>query len=100
MFTINLNDPAQLSRENVAKLIGSQLDTQNWQLRVSKQGIAFLSAIVGSLDLEDVAFRFETWGVGNNYVGFQAAHDEKWVDEIYNDLLKNWPNPQASFIDR
>jgi hypothetical protein len=99
MFTIDLNDPHQFTRENVAKLIGSQLDTQNWQLRVTKQGIAYLSSITGSRDIDALAFRFETWGFGNNYVGFQAAHDERWVNQVFEDLTENWPSPKDSLID-
>ena len=98
MFTIDLNDPAQFTRESVAKLIGSVLDTQNWQLRVTKQGIAYLSDVTGSQDIDDLAFRFETWGEGNNYVGFQAAHDATWVEHVFTDLKENWPNPKDSYI--
>lgn len=36
MFTIDVNDAVQFTRANVAHLIGSQLDTQHWQLRVTK----------------------------------------------------------------
>ena len=99
MLTIDLNDPKQLTRENVAKLIGSVVDTQHWQLRVTKQGVAYLSDIVGGYELENLAFRLETWCAGNGYVGFQAAHDPRWVEEVYKDLTENWPNPKSSLID-
>ena len=98
MLTIDLNDPTQFTRENVAKLIGSVLDTKNWQLRVTKQGIAYLSDVTGSRDIEGLAFRFETWGARNNYVGFQAAHDQSWVAQIFADLMENWPDPKDSYI--
>lgn len=98
MFTIDLNDPEQLTRENVSRLIGSVLDTQHWQLRVTKGGIAYLSSTVGSDDIGELAFRFETWCAGNNYVGFQAAHDASWVDQVYEDLKANWPQPYSTFI--
>ena len=97
--TIDLNDPKQFTRENVAKLIGSVLDTQNWQLRVTKEGIAYLSDVTSSRDIDGLAFRFETWGAGNNYVGFQAAHDTSWVKQVFNDLKENWPEPKSSYID-
>ncbi len=77
MFTIDLNDPAQFTRKNVARLVGSVVDTQHWQLRVRKDGVAYLSDIVGNRSLESTAFRLETWIAGNNYVGFQAEHDEQ-----------------------
>jgi hypothetical protein len=99
MFTIDLKDPSQLTHENVAKLIGSVLDTQNWQLRVTRDGIAYLSDVVGSKDIEGLAFRMETWCIGNNYVGFQAAHDQAWVNQVLKDLQENWPKPKSSLID-
>ncbi len=98
MLTINLNDPEQFTRENVAHLIGSVLDTQNWQLRVTKNGIAYLSNVVGKEEIDGLAFRFETWSAGNNYVGFQAAHDKLWVDHVYQDLKENWPRPYSTYI--
>jgi hypothetical protein len=98
MYPIDLNDPTQFTRENVAKLIGSVLDTQNWQLRVTKQGIAYLSDVTGSRDIDGLAFRFETWCARNNYVGFQAAHDANWVEQVFTDLKANWPNPTDSYI--
>lgn len=97
--TIDLNDPDDFTIENVSRLIGSQVDTQNWQLRVTKQGIAYLSEVTGSRDLDNVALRFETWGTGNNYVGFQAAHDERHVSYVYDNLRENWPRPKTTFID-
>ena len=98
MLTIDLNDANQFTRENVARLIGSVLDTQHWQLRVTKAGVAYLSDIVGSENVEDLAFRFETWCEHNNYVGFQAAHDSTWVDHVFNDLKENWPSPTSTYI--
>ncbi|MGY1458612.1 hypothetical protein ACW5F0_08200 [Luteimonas sp. A534] len=99
MFTIDLKDPTQLTRENVATLIGSVLDTQHWQLRVTKDGIAYLSPVVGGNDISDLAFRLETWCAGNNYVGFQAAHDAHWVEQVFKDLSENWPKAKSSLID-
>jgi hypothetical protein len=98
MFTIDLNDPEQFTRENVAKLVGSVLDSQNWQLRVTKQGIAYLSDVTGNRDIENLAFRLETWGARNNYVGFQAAHDDRWINAVFKDLRENWPNPKDTYI--
>jgi len=99
MLTIDLKDPQQLTRENVAKLIGSQLDTKDWQLRVSKDGVAYLSEIVGAEDVDGLAFRLETWCAGNNYVGFQAAHDPHWVEQVFCDLSENWPEAKDTLVD-
>ena len=96
---INLNNSREFTRENVAKLIGSVEDTQNWQLRVTSSGTAYLSEIVGNKKLEGVAFRFETWACGNKYVGFKAQHDKEWVDRIFQALKANWPNPTTTYVE-
>lgn len=99
MRTIDLNDAKQFTQENVSSLIGSVIDNQNWQLRVTKNGLAYLSDVVGNQNTENLAFRLETWCAGNNYVGFQAAHDESWVSQVYKDLKENWPSPKSTLID-
>ncbi|WP_341708111.1 hypothetical protein [Halopseudomonas sp.] len=96
---IDLNDPTQFTKKRVSELIGSVTDNQHWQLRVTKDGIAFLSDVVGNQNTDDLAFRLETWCAGNNYVGFQAAHDEAWVNQVHKDLEENWPKPKSTLID-
>lgn len=96
---INLNNSREFTRENVAKLIGSVEDTQNWQLRVTSYGEAYLSEVVGNKNVEGLAFRFETWIFGNKHVGSKAQHDKEWVDRIFRALKKNWPNPTTTFVD-
>lgn len=99
MVTIDLKDSTQLSYESVSKLIGSVTDAKHWQLRVTKDGVAYLSDVVGADDIDNLSFRMETWCAGNNYVGFQAAHDEVWVKKVLKDLRENWPKPKSSYID-
>ena len=96
---INLNNDAEFTEENVAKLIGSVNDSQHRQLRVTKEGIAFISDEVGNTNTEGLAFRYDTWCMGNDYVGVNAQNDEKWVNRVYKSLKKNWPNPTCEFID-
>ena len=96
--TIDLNDPNQFTRDGVARLIGSVLDTRDWQLRVTKEGIAYLSDIVGNQDVASLAFRLGTWCSGNNYVGFQASRDKAWVDHVFYELQDNWPMPVATHL--
>ena len=99
MIFIDLKDPTQLTYENVSKLIGSVTDDQHWQLRVTKEGIASLSDVVGADDIQNLSFRMETWCTGNGYVGAQAANDEAWVKKVLKDLQENWPKPKSSYID-
>jgi hypothetical protein len=98
-FTIDLNDPTQLTLDNVRKLIASEDDSKTWQLRVTDSGIAYLSEAVGLHALDGLAFRLETWHAGNDYVGQRAASDDSWVAGIYRVLKENWPKPKASYID-
>ncbi len=91
---INLNDPSEFTLENVAKLIASKDDSKCRQLRVTVEGIAFLSDEVGGDNADNYAYCFETWDNGNDWVGEGAARDEKWVLQIYTELQENWPNPK------
>lgn len=84
---------------DVANLLASQSDTQNWQLRVSSAGIADLSSTVGSANIGSLAFRLETWLAGNGYVGMEAAADPAFVARIEKVLRDNWPNPSSTYID-
>ena len=96
---LNLNDPSDLSVDGVRRLLASEEDTQNWQLRVSSEGIAYLSSEVGNINTDGLAFRMETWLAGNGYVGKAASEDIAWVHKVYNSLRENWPNPEDEFID-
>ncbi|EIZ77766.1 hypothetical protein WSK_3777 [Novosphingobium sp. Rr 2-17] len=85
--------------QDVADLIASKDDSQLRQLRVTLNGIAFLSDEVGAENIDGLAFRFETWDQGNGYSGQAAAADTAWVSRIEHDLRKHWPNPRSSYID-
>lgn len=83
----------------VAALLASEKDDQNWQLRVTDAGEAFLSKDVGNKNIKGIKFRFETFCAGNDYVGPNAARDAKWVARIYKALTDNWPSPAGTYID-
>lgn len=97
--TIDLNDPEQFTAENVAKLIGSKDDSEHRQVRVTKEGIAYLSDVVGNIAVEGLAFRLETWTYGKGYVGQDAAQDEEWVETVLEQLREHWPKPRETFVD-
>ncbi len=96
---IDLNSPSEFTVDNVAKLVGSKDDSQHRQLRVTSDGIAFLSDEVGNINTGGLAFKFETWCAGNSYCGPDAEADSEWVGKVYSWLAENWPNPQATVID-
>lgn len=97
---IDLKVPGALTRQAVKQLIASVDDSEHRQLRVTEDGIAFISTQnVGSMNTDGILFRFETWCAGNDYVGLKAASDPDWVDQVFNDLKNNWPDPKSSYID-
>lgn len=94
---IDLTGPFTTS--DVATLLESKDDSTHWQLRVTKQGMAYLSDKVGSENINGLAFRLETWNAGNDYVGSRAAADTNFVGRIEKVLRDNWPNPDSSYIE-
>ncbi|MDO6480959.1 hypothetical protein [Shimia thalassica] len=96
---IDLKNPAELTHENVRRLLASKDDSEHRQLRVSDEGVAYISDDVGLDNLNGVATRFETWSAGNEYCGLKAAADDKWVASVLDDLRHVWPDPPATYID-
>lgn len=98
--TIDLNLPGDLTHESVARLLASVSDNTNTQLRVTKDGVAFISSShVGSDQIDGLAFRLESFSLGSDHVGPAAAQDSDWVSRIYKVLKDNWPVPSDSYID-
>ena len=54
---IDLNNPNDFTRERVRELIGSGDNLKNSQLRVSKNGRAYISYVVGAEDIDNLCFR-------------------------------------------
>ena len=97
---IDLKNPESLTLSAVRKLLASASDDEHTQLRVSKQGIAYISSgVVGGAEIDGLLFRLETWAAGSGYVGNIAASDEVWLMQIFNALKENWPNPPFDYID-
>lgn len=96
---IDLNDPLQFTLSNIALLLGSKDDSEHRQIRVTREGIAFLADEVGNVNTDELAFRMETFSAGTAYVGYEASQDPNWVQRVYNCLGKNWPTPDSTYID-
>jgi hypothetical protein len=96
---IDLNNPKNFTRERVRELIRSGDDSKYSQLRVSKDGRAYISYVVGAEDIDNLCFRLETWSARNGNVGPDAANGDDWIDRVYDVLQKNWPNPRSPHID-
>ena len=75
------------------------LTSSRTQIRISKDGILYLSEIVGNEEVDGLAFRLETFIANNGYIGLEAAKDEEWIKRLYDCLSENWPNPSSTYID-
>lgn len=97
---IDLNDSHNLTLDAVRQLLASASDDEHTQLRVTREGIAYISSgVVGGVDIDGLLFRLETWAKGSGYVGNVAASDAVWVMQIFNALKENWPKPAFDYID-
>ena len=95
---IDLNDPL-FSLEDVRQLIASKDDSEDRQLRVTADGIAYISDITGAEQREGLSFRLATWDAGNDHTGKNASLNAFWVSTIHNVLKNNWPTPSSSYIE-
>ncbi|MEL0614850.1 hypothetical protein [Marinomonas arenicola] len=96
---LDLNNPQDFTLDNVKRLIASKDDSIDRQLRVTLNGIAYISDKVAGDDVMGLAFRLETWDAGNSYLGVAASNDQRHITRIYNCLKLNWPTPSSSYID-
>lgn len=86
MYVINFND-TEIMEEDVARIIASDDDSQNSQIRVSKDGRVYVEHVLfGEERLKGVLFRSETLCEGNGYLGPEAAEDPEYVREEYEKL--------------
>ena len=84
-------DIRHITLNQFRQLLANGDDSHDNQIRVSKDGMVYLSQnVIGAEQLEDVAFRFETFDAGNDYVGKEAAKDDEFVKMLYNALKGNW----------
>ncbi|WP_338627278.1 hypothetical protein QJR52_02775 [Clostridium baratii] len=88
-----------LTRDELVELIKNGDDSYDNQIRVTKDGMVFLSRIVGAENISGLKFRFETFDAGNGYVGPDAAKDEEYIDDLYRALIESWKLNRTGYID-
>lgn len=86
-------DIRNITLEQLRQLIANGDDRYDSQIRVSHDGMVYLSQdAVGAECIDDVAFRFETFCANNGFVGAAAAEVDSHVKPIFNALKGNWNN--------
>ncbi len=94
---INLNNPDELTLENVREFIRTGDDSKFNQLKVTEDGIAYFSEDFGQ-ELERHRFYMETLDAGNDYVGEAAANDDEWVKVFYESLRDAWQKDRRGAV--
>lgn len=98
--SIDLTDSRSFTLDAVRQMIAGANDHTHNQLRVNRDGKAWLSSdAVGGVDIDGLLFRLETWAAGSGCVGPVAASDAVWVTQIYNALRDNWADPRVDYVD-
>ena len=93
-------DIRTITLEQFRHLIAHGDDKHDTQIRVTKSGMVYLSDIVGADQLDNIAFRFETFDANNDYIGKAASEDDRHVKPLFNALKENWEKGcTRSYID-
>lgn len=93
-------DIRTITLEQFRHLIANGDDKHDNQIRVTKSGMVYLSDIVGADQLDNIAFRFETFDANNDYIGKVASEDDRHVKPLFNALKGNWEKGcTRSYID-
>ena len=45
-----------------------------------------------------IQFRYETRGMGNRYVGSEAAEDSEYVELLFRDLVQDWQRGAKGYV--
>lgn len=89
-----------LTIDEMKELIANGDDSHDNQIRVTKSGQIYLSQdVVGAEQVHDLQFRFETIDAGGDWIGPNAASDEKWINRLFTAAQKHWKEKKSTYID-
>lgn len=88
-----------MTEDDVKLMIRSGDDSKDNQIRVTKEGLVYLSQVVGNCSLDGLKFRFETFDANNKYVGPTAANDSHYIERLYLALKQGWESKNISYLD-
>lgn len=90
MFTIDLNNPAEFTFENVRRLIASGDNLRQSQMMIADNGIL-------SLAYDDDIYSSRNDFLGtlifeqcNRCLGRKAALDDDWINNVYGQITATW----------
>lgn len=101
---IDLNNPKDFTFANVRKLLASGNAEIDMEVRVTEDGVAFLSEVTGPEQMEGISFRIGDIAMNagdGDFIGraAKAATDDKLVDQVFRTLKKYWSNPGSTCVD-
>lgn len=88
-----------LTEENCAELFSEADDRIFNQIRATYDGYVCVSKTVGSKDLINAKFRWETYVAYNGYVGPKAASDKKYIKRQLKEITNGWEVDASGYID-
>lgn len=88
-----------LTEENCSELFSEADDRIFNQIRATHDGYVHVSKTVGSKDLFDAKFRWETYVAYNGYVGPKAASDIKYIKNQLKEICMAWEVGAKGYID-
>ena len=98
---IDLNNPQDINLDNVRQMLASGRDDIDLELRVTNDGIFFLSEVTVPEDLYGICFRVGDINLtahAGEFIGpnAEAVNDNRLVDQVLRTIEKNWENKPAS----
>lgn len=101
---INLQNPQEFTFANVRKMLASGNAEIDMEVRVTKDGFAFLSEVTGPEQMEGISFRISDIAMNagdGDFIGpaARATTDDKLVDQVFRTLKNYWPNPGSTCVD-
>jgi hypothetical protein len=90
VYKIDMNEPSEFTINNLKIILEAGDETINNQLRITDDGILFLSQDVGTTNLDGIKSRLETFGSYTNCVGGDISDDKEWLERVYKGIKKIW----------
>ncbi len=103
---MNLNNNP--TKVQLRKLLKSCDDNAGLHIMwVDRQGEVYITLLDDSITPaawadsmgDQIQFRYETYGMRNDYVEPEAAQDEKYVSVLFRHLVEDWQKGAIGYID-